>query len=583
MKINKEQEVVMEIHKKKDSKVHKKSDGKVKSKMTSARTKGKAIAGEAGSVIADNIEGGDNLKASLEVGREVSKPVRDTVAAGNRLRKRIKNSKLNKETAGNRLRKQASSKGKKLVEDRFKKSAKKTSKKATKKVAKSTTKKIAKNTSKLAVKTGAKVGATAAGSAAGPYGMAIGAAVGKAAEMQIDTAVYKTEKKMRMLKYFKDKLQTPENQNDNIIKVAVDLVKMKAGLMIRRAVSMLAPIVIPIIIIIAAVGGLVMAIFTVLYNSPLAFLLPRLSDGETIHSVSTQYVAEFNERVQKRADEHKDADEGRVIYVDYEGVSETPSNYYDIMCVYMVRYGYKNTAMDMNASNKGKLQQVVNDMCHFTTEVVTETKGKGKNKKTTKILEVRVTLKTYNDMISEYQFSEDQIKMLQTLMSACNGRSSPSGGGSSPSNLQSSLSEKEIKKYTDKISDAKQKKAVEFALSKVGYEYSQARRFSGTAFDCSSLAYCAWKAAGIDISYNDATTAAAEAEGLEKKTVSQSDLKPGDLIFYSYTRNGRYKNISHVGIYVGDGKMVEAMDDDHGVVFGDYHNKGLVMICRPRK
>ena len=322
MKINKEQEVVMEIHKKNDSKIHKKSDGKVKSKMTSARTKGRTIAGEAGSVIA-------------------------------------------------------------------------------------------------------------AGSAAGPYGMAIGAAAGKAAEMQIDTAVYKTEKKMRMLKYFKDNLQTPENQNDNIIRVAVDLVKMKASLMIRRA------------------------------------------------------------------DEHKDADEGRVIYVDYEGVSETPSNYYDIMCVYMVRYGYKNTAMDMNVSNKGKLQQVVNDMCHFTTEVVTETKGKGKNKKTTKILEVRVTLKTYNDMISEYQFSEDQIKMLQTLMSACNGRSSPSGEGSSPSNLKSSLSAKEIKKYMDKISNAKQKKAVEFALSKVGYEYSQARRFSGTAFDCSSLVYCAWKAAGI--------------------------------------------------------------------------------------
>jgi len=40
MKINKEQEVVMEIHKKNDSKIHKKSDGNVKSKMTSARTKG---------------------------------------------------------------------------------------------------------------------------------------------------------------------------------------------------------------------------------------------------------------------------------------------------------------------------------------------------------------------------------------------------------------------------------------------------------------------------------------------------------------------------------------------------------------
>ena len=123
---------------------------------------------------------------------------------------------------------------------------------------------------------------------------------------------------------------------------------------------------------------------------------------------------------------------------------------------------------------------------------------------------------------------------------------------------------------------------VEFALSKVGFPYSQALRNSGGAYDCSSLAYYAWQSAGVDISYMGYTYAAAEAAGLAEKQVTNGELQPGDLVFYSYTQNGRYKNISHVGIYIGDGKMVEAVDDAHGVCMGDYHAGSLVMVCRPR-
>ena len=43
---------------------------------------------------------------------------------------------------------------------------------------------------------------------------------------------------------------------------------------------------------------------------------------------------------------------------------------------------------------------------------------------------------------------------------------------------------------------------------------------------------------------------------MKGKSVKEENLQPGDLIFYSYTTNGRYKNISHVGIYVGDGMMI---------------------------
>lgn len=184
-------------------------------------------------------------------------------------------------------------------------------------------------------------------------------------------------------------------------------------------------------------------------------------------------------------------------------------------------------------------------------------------------------------MATEYQFDEDRTAILNQLMSAYI-TNNPSGG-SQISGLQGSLTSQEISNITDKISNPTQKAVASFLLSKVGYPYSQSLRNSGKAFDCSSLAYYAWKSSGVDISFGGGTTAAAEAEGLKDKTVKEENLQPGDLIFYSYTINGRYKNISHVGIYVGNGKMVEAVDEAHGVCLGNYHNGGLVMICRPGK
>ena len=56
-----------------------------------------------------------------------------------------------------------------------------------------------------------------------------------------------------------------------------------------------------------------------------------------------------------------------VLYVDYEGMEENPSNYYDIMAVYMVKHGVGDTATVMNDTSKGWLQAVVNDMCSYTT------------------------------------------------------------------------------------------------------------------------------------------------------------------------------------------------------------------------
>ena len=569
MKIDKEKEVETKIHKKRDGKIHKKRDVKIDGKAMSTRTKNnvRVMRKVAESKIIDNIEGGENIEGALEASEMAVRPIKGIVNEGNRIRKKAQVSKLQKEVVGSRLRKRAVNKGRELA----KKSGRKAVKKTSKKMAKDTSRKVAKESTKIATKAGTAV----AGSVAGPEGTLVGMAAGEAAGMKIDNTFYKAEQRSRMIKFFMDRLKPNEEQNDSLFKLVGSMVRTKMTFMIKRAVSLLAPLITPILIIVIAATGIVFAVIAVLYNSPFALFLPPLESGDTIQSVTTQYVSEFNQEIQTLVDEHKDADKGRKVYVDYEGMNSKPSNYYDIMSVYMVKYGYENTATKMNETNKQNLKAVFDDMCKYTTENVTEKKGKKK----TKYLEVRITLKTYTDMTTECQFDEDRTATLNQLMSAYI-TNNPSGG-SQISGLQGSLTPQEISNITDKISNPTQKAVVSFVLAKVGYPYSQPLRNSGKAFDCSSLAYYAWKSAGVDISFGGGTTAAAEAEGLKDKIVKEKNLQPGDLIFYSYTTNGRYKNISHVGIYVGNGKMVEAVDEAHGVCLGNYHNGGLVMICRP--
>ena len=126
---------------------------------------------------------------------------------------------------------------------------------------------------------------------------------------------------------------------------------------------------------------------------------------------------------------------------------------------------------------------------------------------------------------------------------------------------------------------------MEYALSKVGYPYSQDLRDSGTHFDCSSLAYYAWQNAGVNIMYEGANTAAAEGKFCydHNYLVNYEEMQPGDLIFYSYSKNGRFFNITHVAIYVGNGMVVEAANERIGVVYRPVQSiSSIVFIGRPR-
>ena len=521
----------------------------IKTKNTNLHIAGRPGALAAGAVT-EQVEGGQEVSQAAYLAYEVSRPVTGTASRGASLFRK-------KAVAEAKKRIKKVEAGKKLAKKTVKKAASNTAKTAVKETAKET----AKTTAKVTTKTTAKDA--------------------------------KMANRSRKIKFFLDKMKAQENQTDSVAKLVKDLIVRKAVLWVKAAAPVIGLVLLLLVLLVAVVAVPVIAAIAILYNSPFALFLPPLESGDTVQTVTSAYVQEFNRDVNTQVNEHTGYDLGELVYVDYEGMDENPSNYYDIMAVYMVKYGIGDTATVMNDKSKGWLQTVVNDMCSYTTsngtKDVEETDADGNVTTVTKsVLYVNVTLKSYRDMISVYGFNSDQVEMLEQIMSPefmgqlGYAGSGSGGGGGSPG--VSSMTEEEINAVLSKITDSRLKTVCSYALHRVGYPYSQELRDSGNYYDCSSLAYYSWKDAGVDISHGGATTAAAEAQGLDEagKTVSYDQMQPGDLIFYSFTSNGRYKNISHVAVYVGDGKVVEALNENSGVVYRDVASVGkIVVIGRP--
>ena len=93
--------------------------------------------------------------------------------------------------------------------------------------------------------------------------------------------------------------------------------------------------------------------------------------------------------------------------------------------------------------------------------------------------------------------------------------------------------------------------AVSYALDQVGDAYVYGAT-GPDAWDCSGLTMGAWGAAGVSLPHSS-------SEQMSYGTpVSSDELEPGDLVFY-------YQPVSHVGIYIGNGTIVNAANPDSGV------------------
>ena len=83
------------------------------------------------------------------------------------------------------------------------------------------------------------------------------------------------------------------------------------------------------------------------------------------------------------------------------------------------------------------------------------------------------------------------------------------------------------------------------------------------SFDCSGLTQWAWKAGGRSLPHSS------QAQYSATSRVGLDQLQPGDLVFYG-------NPIHHVGIYVGDGQMVEASETGKPVRYASIFRRDYV-------
>lgn len=89
----------------------------------------------------------------------------------------------------------------------------------------------------------------------------------------------------------------------------------------------------------------------------------------------------------------------------------------------------------------------------------------------------------------------------------------------------------------------------EFALKLRDIRYRHGGRVPSTGFDCSGFVHYVFAhALGVDLPENSASQFNAGVK------VARDDMRTGDLVFF-HTRG---KHVSHVGIYLGDGRFIHS-------------------------
>jgi cell wall-associated NlpC family hydrolase len=108
--------------------------------------------------------------------------------------------------------------------------------------------------------------------------------------------------------------------------------------------------------------------------------------------------------------------------------------------------------------------------------------------------------------------------------------------------------------------------AIRFAQKMLGKPYRWGAE-GPNSFDCSGLTSWAFEQAGITLPRSSSQQARVGSQ------VSAAELRPGDLVFFN-------RPVSHVGIYVGDGKMINAPQTGDVVKYSSITSRKLTTARR---
>ena len=124
--------------------------------------------------------------------------------------------------------------------------------------------------------------------------------------------------------------------------------------------------------------------------------------------------------------------------------------------------------------------------------------------------------------------------------------------------------------YGTDVSDLRVK-ICDYAKKYIGTKYVWGGNSLTKGVDCSGFVQQVYKHFG----YSLPRVSRDQAKKYTK--ISVKDLKPGDLVFY-----GRVKNnyINHVGIYIGNGQVIHASQNNKRVMISDMNFNTILKCCR---
>lgn len=97
-----------------------------------------------------------------------------------------------------------------------------------------------------------------------------------------------------------------------------------------------------------------------------------------------------------------------------------------------------------------------------------------------------------------------------------------------------------------------------------GYPYTFGGMNPATSFDCSGLMMWAFREIGVNLPRT------AQEQYNASKKITADELQPGDFIFFTGTYNAG-RPVTHIGMYVGDGKMFDA--NGGGIGFSNVNDR----------
>jgi cell wall-associated NlpC family hydrolase len=115
--------------------------------------------------------------------------------------------------------------------------------------------------------------------------------------------------------------------------------------------------------------------------------------------------------------------------------------------------------------------------------------------------------------------------------------------------------------------------AISFAEQQLGKPYL----WGGTgpdAFDCSGLVMMAYRAAGINIARTS------QQQWVTEQPVPAAQVQPGDLVFFAGA-DGTTTSPGHVGLVIGNGKMIEAYATGFPIRIASYLGRGAIGFTQP--